>query len=485
MSTGTGKTSVVLAGWSLVGLPTPILFVTKAIGRHVFPRDAEWVLGEEFAPGILWAGEAQGPGVHFAGGKNVSRTTGARSLSSKTYTSLPLALSERLGVVTNYEVLASRIQELVEVPWKVVVFDEAHELKGGYQKPKRDLDGNLHLLRYHRAKALAGCVRARGGYVWTSTATPIVDRRRDLFAQLDISCPGEFGSAWDFLHRFCSAHINQWGGLDSTGTSNTQELMQRIRRSAVIIRREDVADQLPPVQRDVCVVTPQTESYRSMGGSLETALDRAASMTEPFVLDDVAEYLTGGLKVVVVTTRRRFAYDLATTVTSKAFLSRLPRHMREIARCDCVTGEVEPRKRVEIIQRFNGLDSGPAVLIATIKSIRESVDLHRVNGIIIGAFPDRPGDLVQLEGRIGRLSGWPVTIRYLVAEGTVAERYKEMLLDKMSDIVSLGTDTQGVDGSYKALIGGYLDEDAIIAGLREFLSRDGERTSKPPEGEAA
>ena len=461
-TTGAGKTAMLLAAWGGLGLSTPALFLSKAIGRYTIPRDAAWVLGKDYVPGILFSGAQRGPGVHDLRGR-------------RSYTSLDRALLECYGVSTNYDVLEPRFQELAKVPWKLFVMDEAHEIKGGYQRPKKDRNGKLHLLRYHWARKLADMVRARGGWVLESTATPIVDRRRDLFAQLDIAYPNEFGTAWKFLHRFCDARPGEYGGLDSSGMANSDELMGMIRDRAVLISRAAIASQLPAVQRDVCLVSPNVESYARMGGGLETALDRAAELTMPFVLDEAAEYLTGKLKVIMITTRRRFAYEMAQELTSKRYLSRLPRHVRKSIWSACVTGEVDPGKRTAIVEEFNGLNNGPAWLVATIKSVGSSMDIHRVHGMLIGAFPDRPGDLIQLEGRVGRLSGWPMTIKYLVAERTVAEKYKEMLFDKLEDASYLGTDTQGEGGAFQALgTMGTINEERVLAGLRAFLEEEQE-----------
>jgi len=68
-----------------------------------------------------------------------------------------------------------------------------------------------------------------------------------------------------------------------------------------------------------------------------------------------------------------------------------------------------------------------------------------------------------------------MTIKYLVAERTVAEKYKEMLFDKLEDASYLGTDTQGEGGAFQALgTMGTINEERVLAGLRAFLEEEQE-----------
>jgi hypothetical protein len=422
MAAGLGKTATVLAAAYMIDA-FPLLIITKAIGRHVWPRDARWMLGTDREPGILWRLEPHPPGRESAGW----------------YSSLDVAMRERVAMVTGYEILGNRIDDLMRFSWHGLVLDEAHELKGGYQRPPVKRDGTKHYFRYHHAKKLASSVRAWGGPVWSVTATPIKNRRRDLYAQLDVVAPGVFGTSWDFLHRYCDGHINQWGGLDSNGETETPELLRRLTGMFVCTRREDVADQLPSVQRVINVVQPEGIDLRSMGGGVERALDRAASLKSREAVDLAGDYLAGGGKVVVTTTRRRLAHQLALMFSGDK--RTLPRAVRENLATLCVTGEMPANERVRVIGEFNARPTGPAVLVATADSLRESVDLHQTDALIVCALPYTPGDLVQLEGRLGRLGGRPCTIHYLVAERTIDDAIRAMLLDKLSDTGELKADT--------------------------------------------
>jgi hypothetical protein len=403
-------------------------------------------------PGILWAGKERGEGHHQDG----------------SYTSLSLALSENLGVVTNYDVLSKRVNELLEVSWGALVLDEAHAIKGGYLPKRRKRDGTIHLTRYHHVLSLAQKIKGLGGPVWELTATPILDRRRDLWAQLNIVLPGVFGSSYSFTRRYCDAKPNQWGGWDTSGKSNTEELAERLSRHFVLTTRAQVASELPALQRDLRLVSTNVDTdLTSLGGGIERAIDRAAHLKKSAVYDLALEYLASGLKILVATSRKRLVHTMYRDVDQSKFKQRLPRQIRESLKIYCVTGDIEPRKRGLILKEFNQ-GSGPAITIATLQSLQETINLHFVDAVLVAALPYTPGSIDQFEGRFARLGGTPCTIHYLIAQGTIDEKIRSLLLDKLKDVVEAGTDTSGKNGALEELEG-KAHEQEILSQLNRWL----------------
>lgn len=451
---GLGKTSTVLAAlWMADPWPWPALFITRAVGRHVFPRDARWVLGPDWAPGIMWAGKQRSKeGLHRDG----------------TYTSFELALSERFGVVTNYDVLAPRLDELMSVLWRALILDEAHAIKGGHKPPSVRRDGTKIPRRYDHVKTLANQVRRNGGIIWEITATPIRDRRRDLWAQLDVARPGVFGSSWYFMHQYCAAKENEWGGLDTTGESNSEELRAKLKDHFIKLGRQEVADELPSLQRDVHVVTPDRKSTRFLGGGVERAIDRAADAKGPEAIDLALEYLSTGSKVVIATSRRRLAHELGSALakaTKRA--GQLSAHIREDMTLDVITGEIPAIARQRRLNNFNEQED-VGVVVATSDCMGESIDLHQVDAVIVVGLFDTAGKFEQFEGRFARLGGRPCVIHYLIAENTIDEKIFDLVLSKLRDVVELETDTGGSTGVL-ADLGAMHDEEEVLAELASWI----------------
>lgn len=510
---GLGKTAISLAAAWLRDGGYPWLIVTRAIGRHVWPRDARWVLGHYFIPGMLWAGKAQSKhGIHQDG----------------SYTSLELALTERLGIVTNYDVLGARLEELLEVPWKVLIFDESHYLKGGYLPPQYKRDGTLSRTRWHHARDLAIEVHARGGLVLPVTATPIANWRNDLWSQLDLAFPGEIYAnrvlaenwlrrlnrertaqglsrisyklvyesstgkavAWgkygpaliyseveapsaesiSFLRRYCNAQVGAYGGVESFGEAQTDELRQRLTQDFVRVSRKQVAEQLPLLQRDVRPITPTSEPTMFLGGGYENALARAAMVKHDPAIELMLDYATAGEKVVIATNRRKLAYMLFEAVQKAA--RGLPKKIQETFWADCVTGDTPIPKRVATLQAFNE-SKRAGCMVVTMDSVSETINLHFVNAAIVTGLPIKPKLIEQFEGRFGRLGGVPCVIHYLVAEGTIDEKIRIDLLDKLSNVCKTGTDTGGI-GSAEQDLRHCRNEEEIIGGLRSWLNARGQ-----------
>lgn len=485
MPPGTGKSALALTALALANVKWPVLIVTKSLGRRVWPRDARWVLGSDYVPAIVdgfsarSGGEWHDHGVHADGDWDAF----CGRPQPVTYSSVEAALNRHQAVVVSYEVLER--SDLWTVPWGAFILDESHAVKGGHlpaRKRVRHSDGTLgwsgKSARYELCRDMARAVRERGGLVWQLTATPIPDRRRDLFGQLNIALPSMFPDAMAFLKKFCAFKmktISVGGEMrdvpDSTGASNSPELKLVLSKFFIVHSREELADQLPRMQLAMKTVPADQKSLRHMGGDVETAIARAALAKIPAGLEIAAEYLsdrTTNAKVVLTVTRRELAHKLDAEVKSKKFLATLPRGTREKIVFECVTGEVPPLERAQRLNDFNELTGRPGILCATSDSLLESIDLHKVHAAIILGLPYSPGQLEQLLGRFSRLGGLNVVINFVVAEGTIDDRIRELVLDKLVDSVDLGADTQGGEAIADA-VKVVRDETAIMGALQGWL----------------
>jgi hypothetical protein len=483
---GVGKSALILAALMIANVSWPVLIVTKSLGRRVWPRDARWVLGADYVPGIV-DGLSARPGVNYHDeGVHADDDWSPHHspVQPVTYSSVAAALDRHPAVVVSYEVMER--PDLWTVPWGAFILDEAHAIKGGYlaaRKRVRKSDGKLGWsgtsARYELCRDMARLVRARGGPVWELTATPTPDRRRDLFGQLNIALPNMFPESLPFLRKFCDYKQKRIfiGGEardvpDSTGKSNDEELKAILSRYFIVHSREQLADQLPRMQLDTKVVQAAQNSVRHIGGDIETAIARAALSKIPAGLEIASDYLSTGGKVVLTVTRRELAHQLDARVKSEKFLKTLPRVVRERLVFECLTGEVPALERSGRLNDFNEMVGRPGVLVATSDSLLESIDLHKVHAAIILGLPYSPGQVEQLLGRFSRLGGLNVVIHFVVAEGTIDDRIKELVLDKLTDSINLGADTQG-GTAIKESLKTVRDEHEVMNGLRAWLNSGG------------
>ena len=453
MACGLGKTLTLLLALAAKQAPWPVVVVTSALGRGAWVRDQRHAFPASQAPfGVLWGGQSYSKSGRHRDG---------------TYSSLEALLADgKRGVITSYEVLGKRLEELQNLQARVLVFDESHRVKCGWKPDRRHRDGGIIRNVYNHAKQLSALTRMRGGTVWEATATPTPDRIRDLWAQLEtVGLNNQFcGTKWRFTERYCNGRQGQYGWL-SDGASHTDELCQKLSEHFFIETREAVADQLPAIQRNI-ISLPCNGPEQKVFSDFEAARDLAAGRKYRDILDLVANYIGSGLKCVVTFGRREHVTKCYEFL-EKRLPKKIPAARREDLHLAAVTGAIPVRRRVEVLEAFNEMD-GPGVMIATDESIGQSVDLHYVHGLIVAALPFDPVRIEQLEGRLGRLGGVPATVDYLVAEGTYDDAIYDVLLSKLDAVVAAGTETQGGEGTLATLRDRY-DVAQVQEELRSWL----------------
>jgi SWI/SNF-related matrix-associated actin-dependent regulator 1 of chromatin subfamily A len=349
---------------------------------------------------------------------------------------------EAIWLLVSYDVLPAWITAVeawakgLEVPISVI-FDESQKVKSHRRwdaivgeegkRPKFSLKDN-------QAAAAMRLSRIAGRRLAT-TATPIRDRVRDLWAQLDLVHPKEWGPYWTWARRYCAAREGAWGGMNDEGRSNEEELTRRLSFVAHRVKWSEVNRELPPKRRIVTYVRAD-EQVRAEGMAAElrraakigraalaeALLHEAAARKRKRVMDLVEEALRSGEKIVVFTGRR---LDCA----------RLYAETLKIAPADtvAVTGHggdsVEAR---DATREAYMAAPGPAVLIGTSDSWGEGLNLQDTDLLLVVMLPWTPGQVIQLEGRVARLGQKrPVLVHYLVAEGTADERVAGILLGKL------------------------------------------------------
>ena len=119
-------------------------------------------------------------------------------------------------LVVNYEQVVAHVDELNKYKWDVIVYDEAHCIKG------------------HKSKRTLACFKLVGGRHFLLTGSPVLNQVDDLWALLHRVAPHEFPNYYHFVNRYAV-----WGGYKDkqiVDVKNEQEL--RDRTSKYILRRE-------------------------------------------------------------------------------------------------------------------------------------------------------------------------------------------------------------------------------------------------------
>jgi len=415
----------------------------------IWPPGAGKTLG-----GILWALAAPGPVVCVT--RAGARETIAREVRRATTIEPCVLLGARARpmssdvrfVVAAWETLPAHVETLAALRPASVVWDELHYGRAGRTHRRVPMPDGTYARRdleniASAARKLANVVPRRLGL----TATPIVDRRRNLYGQLSLLLPGEFGRTyWEFVFRYCAGHAGEFGGVADKGRSCTEELQERLGYVFHVVPPEVVYRELPPKIRTVRYLgkddldDPSPEAQQELAGVLAGRADRhyvvdvrlahAASRKRSVLLEELDEAICQNAKTIVFVGRHWYADQVYRAVQ---------RGWPEVA-CWIAHGGIPRGRRQAALDEYMAARA-PAVLVAVTDSIGQSVNLQDTDLILVAQLPWTPGLVIQLEGRGQRLGQTrPLRVIYLIAEGTIDERIAELLLEKLPQVVDVTGD---------------------------------------------
>lgn len=153
---------------------------------------------------------------------------------------------------------------LNQIPFKLVVVDEAHRLQDPKAKQTRSIWSVGH--------------NPTVEYRWALTGTPITNDPSSIWSVLHFLDPKEWPGRTSFIDRYCLSSYNLWGGIEILGLNpNTEEeffsiLDPRFRR----MPKEVVLPQLPPIIHETRYTemgTKQRKAYNQMAERMISELE--------------------------------------------------------------------------------------------------------------------------------------------------------------------------------------------------------------------
>jgi SWI/SNF-related matrix-associated actin-dependent regulator 1 of chromatin subfamily A len=422
---GAGKTLVGLVYAATVASPGAKLIITKAAARGTWMEQCErYTLLE---PTLLLGQTAQS----------------IKPDPSKLY-------------ITAWETLKYWREALVALRPGVVVWDEIHWLR----QPKHTRatvrpDGSIRFDGLGNSLDAARQISAASDWKLGLTATPIPGRVRDLWTQLDLVEPWQWGSFHQFGLRYCGGQHNGYG-YEYRSLTNPLELKERLSHIKVRVKREEVNKHLPKKRREIVrlsveqqntpapmkrLISKATKALKSSTNKAEARdsyfeilLMEAASRKHKYIEDRVLTALRSDQKVVVFTGRRVDCERLADRL--QPFLTmRVPS-----AQVWWAHGGTDPSERDRIRNEYMS-SLGPSLLIGTGDAWGESIDLQDTDLALITMLPWTPDKVIQWEGRFSRLGQKrPVLVSYVIARTTADEHVADLLLDKLPHVGEIAED---------------------------------------------
>lgn len=325
--------------------------------------------------------------------------------------------------------------------------DEARKKSGFIKKT----DDGLKMFTPHMNRAAAAAELGRFAQKRVATtATPIKDRVRDLWGQLDCVEPNAWGNSSQWRTRYADMKPGVYGGMDDRGSSNLDELKSRLSGIAHVLPYERTHGHLPAKRRQSVYIAPE-DQVQPMGGfkeeirkakargpsaMLEVRLAQAASRKRQAVLGLIEDHVGSSQKVCVFTARRRDCEKLGTIVRGHGPIK------KKGVKVWVAHGEQSTELRQNIVDEYMA-HPGPCVLVGTGHAFGESLNIDTTDAALFVMLPYTPGQLRQWEGRFHRASTVkPVIIYYVIAENTVDEHVASILIDKLPAVEDVVQDAE-------------------------------------------
>lgn len=339
------------------------------------------------------------------------------------------------------------------IPWiftklrpKVAIFDEVHKISPTAKRGK----SALAIARFKDMKLRI-----------VISATPVRNKRIDLWMPMELASPGCVGERHNFGLYFCDGQPNEFGGWNYNGETHNEELKARL--SYLYIRRtkSDVMSYLPPIVRQGTEIDlPEAsaidyEKYKNAEQDIRKFLKQFEGKNiAPGIHGERLIQLGQLLHILSkgkANATAELAGDTASTTgkcvvfcwfkdTARAIAKKIASlYEGEVQVFGPVTGEDPVKVRIDQASGF-AESKVPSVYVATLASASESInELVAAQELIINDLYWNPLLLIQAEGRLHRGGQrGSVHVVYMLGKDTIDVDLLDMLYKKASTMESLG-----------------------------------------------
>jgi SNF2 family DNA or RNA helicase len=332
------------------------------------------------------------------------------------------ALPEYPVYIINYEILSKWLTSLPKISG--FICDECHLIKEDSTQ---------------RTKAVKHLAK-RNIYEVFLSATPIKSRPSEFWTVLHMVAPTLFQLKGAYLNRYCDPKLGYRGVVEYKGATNTKELHELVTPYMLRMEKSEILPDLPKKNRIVyeVAISEKECDYYGDQDAIYDLLDKGAKKHQiddalqklsrsayygkrQTILNKIDEYLEGvDEKIVVVAYHHAVLDDL----------------IEEYGKMACVIdGRVPTQKRQNIVDEFN--NGKKRIMIAQIQAGGVGFSMTAAHTMIFAELCYIPGDVIQMEDRIHRMTSTGERVDYIffVGAATIEE---DMLyaLDKKTEMIS-------------------------------------------------
>jgi len=341
-------------------------------------------------------------------------------------------------LIMGYEQLRIHFFDINEYDFDYVIFDESHRIKN------------------HRAKQ---SIAARGLSFKSGvcmSGTPLLNRVDELWNQLNVLYPTQWGTYWDFVNRYCAWQKQKIGKrefIKITGVRNSEELKNRLKTVMIRKRKEDVLELPEKIYRDIHyeLSSEQKKVYNDIKSGIivqiEKILDKPqvqmqevnGILAQITKLRQACTYLPLVIESSNDLGKIALATDLIKDIPGKCVVFsvwKLPLYklQEELAKEEiqsrCLTGDMNMQERNQSVNEFvNG--SEVKVLLSTIAVGGVGLNLTVADTVIFVSQEWTPALNEQSIDRLHRIGQTnKVMILNIVARAAIEDKLQQLLNSK-------------------------------------------------------
>ena len=320
-------------------------------------------------------------------------------------------------LIMSYTIATLRYRDIEKLKPELIIFDEVHYLKGQADKVKRVRAA----LSYSQSVP----------YILGLSGTPFLNRPIELFNILNLLSPSTWNSWWDYAKRYCDMDpvYGPAGPNGVRGSSNREELAERLKMIMIRRTKKEVLDQLPDLNRVIMPVKIKMKDYHEAIKADVPTLVKINLMRQAAGAGKVAPAIEWSQNFLETSNDKLVIYCHHHEVVDRV-VSALESYVVGV-----ISGKVSNKERHRLITKFQN-ELRPRVLVIT-SAGGEGIDLFsksdkfECNSLLFVEREWSPLYEEQVEARLhrnGQRSA--VTAYYLSALNTIDQHFAEMVEEK-------------------------------------------------------
>jgi len=325
------------------------------------------------------------------------------------------------------------IPELWQAQWDVVIVDEAH---------------GIHDRNSLQSKGVKALKRKR---LYLATGTPVWDMADDIWNLLHILEPKRFSSYWNFARMYCKIE-KLWNGIEQV-VGRREDRLDAFRETITpYVLARDKREFLPdlpllihkqwwydasPKQRELTRTLKKKMRLELTSGDIKVFDSVASEISTLRMLLSAPEMVGVDIETPKDSLMMSLLADLLLETDRVLIACWFKDHAKHIAQLcakegiahTVVDGDLSQSQRRTEIQRFR--QGKVAVLIGTIASFGQGIDMQECNHCIVADADWTPTVMTQLYGRLDRFGQQlPPVFHRLICRKSIEQAIYEVERDK-------------------------------------------------------